>query len=125
MGPCEIIGSRHYIFQWAHPSTLAVHCVKFNGPMRNDRQWPLHMPMGPSGYISGAPYEKQWAHAKPLIAASVHSNGPTRNIQPLSNNGPMWAFPSSLVKLHMGSIDYDDKYLLHGLKFHCLTCDKL
>jgi hypothetical protein len=25
----------------------------------------------------------------------------------------MWAFPSSLVKLHMGSIDYYDKYLLH------------
>jgi hypothetical protein len=74
MGSCEIIGSRFYIFQWAHPSTSAVHCVKNNGPLQNHRQWPLHMPMGPFGYIGSAPYK---------------TNGPMRSHRQMILHMPM------------------------------------
>src|SRR5450631_2134896 len=99
MGPCEMIGSGLFICQWAHPGTLAVHHIKL---------------MGPCETISSSKCISQWAH---LGASAVHhmkNNGPTHNIRPVSNNGPMWAFSSSLVKLHMGSINYYNKYLLQS-----------
>src|SRR6266849_10448187 len=39
---------------------------------------------------------------------------PTHSSRPLLLNGPMWAFPSSAVKLHMGFSDYYDKMFVMG-----------
>src|SRR6266852_1240996 len=39
---------------------------------------------------------------------------PTRSSHPLLLNGPMWAFPTSAVKLHVGSTNYYDKMFAMG-----------
>jgi hypothetical protein len=52
----------------------------------------------------------------PLVTIAHFTDGPTRNIRPLPLNGPMSAFPSSSVEMHMGFIDYYDKHLLHYVR---------
>src|SRR6266852_9542665 len=43
---------------------------------------------------------------------------PTRSSCPLLLNGPMWAFPSSAVKLHVGFSDYYNKMFVMGSTTH-------
>ena len=55
----------------------------------------------------------KWAH---LEHSHSSLDGLTRNVRTLSLNGPTWAFPSPLVKMHVGFNDYYGINLLHGLK---------
>ena len=85
--------------------------------------------MGPSKAIGSLPQlQMHWAHAMALTGPVPNALGPNetigtmllyydsrpiRNIRPLSLDGPMWASPSSSVKLHMVLIYYYDKILVH------------
>ena len=81
MGPSEAIGSLPQLqMHWAHAIVLT-------GPVPNG--------LGPNETIG--------------TMSLYYDSGPIRNIRPLSLNGPMWASPSSSVKLHMGSTDYCGK----------------
>jgi hypothetical protein len=94
VGPFEIIGSKLYIFQWAHPGASAVHRVKNSGPMRNHWQKILHIPMGPSWCFGSALCKKivgpceiigsifcvcQWAHPSASAVHHMRNNGPMQN----------------------------------------------
>jgi hypothetical protein len=111
MGQTETIGSSVCISQWAHPGATiaslpkAIGLAKAIGSDKGICEW---------AYSGSLQVHPAWAQ---LENSPTSLNGPTRNIQLLSNNGPMWAFPSSPVKLHMGFSSYHDKYLLHYVNF--------
>src|SRR6267154_5176570 len=92
----------HQLLQihWAHPWSSAAFPKGITGPKHSHQHKAAAAnALGPNETISG-------------ILLEIDS-GPTRKIQPLSLDGPIWAFPSSSVKLHMGFIDYYNKLLVH------------